>query len=177
MRADNSYKKSLSLRKVSVQALWVLLLIACQVSPAGAVDFWDITVVDSAGGGWTSVATLPSGYPAISYSSQERWGDLKYAWYDGNTWQKTTIDSPGDVLMNSLAILPSGHPAISYSDWWYGSVKYAWYDGSNWQTTIIGYEGGGSSLAVLPSGEPAIAYSDHIADSLNYAWHDGGGWH
>lgn len=179
MRAGNSCKKSLSLREFSVRVLWVFLLIGCLVTPAGAVDFWDITVVDSAGdvGDSSSVAILPSGNPAISYYDRTN-NCLKYAWYDTSTWQTTIVDSLGGGS-TSLAILPSGHPAISYYDSTNDDLKYAWYDGSAWQTSTVDSEGdvgGWGSLAVLPSGHPAISYCDWTNKDLKYAWYDGSTW-
>ena len=185
MSAGNSCKKSLSLREFSVRVLWVFLMIGCLVSPAEAVDFWDITTVDSVGsyyGGMNlSVAILPSGQPAISYKDGTN-QDLKYAWYDGGGWQIEVVDSAGNVGgASSLAILPSGHPAISYRDDTNYDLKYAWYDGSTWQTTTVDNAGDfntkvNTSLAILPSGQPAISYYDGTNKDLKYAWYDGSTW-
>ena len=176
MRAGNSCKKSLSLREFSVRVLWVFLLIGCLASPAGAANFWDITVVDSDGGGGTSIASLPSGYPGISYG---RGGGLRYAFYDGSTWQTEVVDSPGGGY-TSLAVLPSGYPGISYRGGTNSDLKYAWYDGSVWQTTIVdsaGDVGWFTSLAILPSGYPAISYYDWGPNyNLKYAWYNGSTW-
>ena len=161
--------------------LWVFLMIGCLVSPAAAVDFWDITVVDSAGyvGRQTSLTILPSGQPAISYFDFTN-EDLKYAWYDGSTWQTTTVDSVGNVgWYTSLAILPSGQSAISYWDFTNTDLKYAWYDGNVWQSTIVdsnGQVGSYTSLVVLPSGYSAISYLDSTNGDLKYAWYDGSTW-
>jgi hypothetical protein len=92
-------------------------------------DGWDDV------GRYNSLAILPSGQPAISYSKlhavdfypyNEEPDDLKYAWHNGSTWQITTVDSSGYVGgYTSLAILPSGQPAISYYDVTNGALKYA----------------------------------------------------
>ncbi len=177
MRAGNSCKKSLSLREFSVRVLWVFLMIACLASSVEAVDFWDITVLDSVGygGGCSSVAILPSGQPAISYRKKTS-NSLMYAWYDGSAWQTTTVGWIGSWGgWNSLAILPSGYPAISYQVTPSPHVRrleYAWYDGSVWQTTIVdsgGSVGAFNSLAILPSGQPAISYLDETNYDLKYA--------
>lgn len=163
--------------------LSVFLLLACLVSRARAAEFWDITVVDSAYAGfrYSSVAVLPSGYPAISYWNVGL-NDLKYAWYDGNTWHAETVDSAGAVgKHSSLAILPSGQPAISYYDDTNDDLKYAWFNGSTWHTSTVdslslGIVGLWTSLGVLPSGHPAISYYDSTDADLKYAWYDGSDW-
>ena len=178
MRAGNSCKKSLSLRKFSLSVLGIFLLIGCLVSPAGAAYFWDITVVDSVGntGHDTSLAILPSGQPAISYYDWTN-QDLKYAWYDGSAWQTTTVDSAGNAgKYTSLAILPSGHAAISYYDFTNNDLKYAWYNGSAWHMELVDSGGTYTSLAILPSGYPAISYCDITNNALKYAWYDSSTW-
>lgn len=91
---------------------------------------WHTTTVDSYRdvGKFTSLAILPSGQPAISYSKylDGHIDELKYAWYDGDAWQITTVDSPGNVgSYTSLAVLPSGQPAISYYDATNSNLKFA----------------------------------------------------
>jgi len=139
-----------------------------------APELWDVTVVDSEGnvGKYTSVAILPSGYPAISYYGGYVSYGLLYAWYDGSAWQTTVVESGSGVgLYTSLAILPSGYPAISYAAS-NDDLKYAWYDGGAWQTVVVdtdlGWYCGHTSLAILPSGRPAISYYDDTNDDLKY---------
>lgn len=155
-----------------VTVLALLAVSACPPPPARAADWWESTVVDTGEYmEWcNSLTILPSGQPAISY----RTGELKYAWFDGNAWHSTRVDSGGSF--SSLAILPSGQPAISYVSGYY--LKYAWFDGASWDTTILGtaqfpYF---TSLAILPSGQPAISYESAYEARLKYAWFDGQTW-
>jgi len=163
------------INRMSMAGASALLLIVCATPPAPAVDFWDQVVVDS--GSISSLAILPSGYPAIGYYT----GSLEYAWFDGNDWHTTIVDSGGDVgWWCSLSVLPSGHPALSYYDATNKDLKYAWFDGSDWHATTVdsmGQVGWFSSLAILPSGQPAISYMDVTNRDLKYAWFDGDEWY
>ncbi|MCB0108085.1 MAG: thrombospondin type 3 repeat-containing protein, partial [Caldilineaceae bacterium] len=51
--------------------------------------------------------------------------DLKYAVWNGTSWQIETIDAGGVGLDNSLALDNSGHPHISYRDSNNLNLKYA----------------------------------------------------
>ena len=96
--------------------------------------FWRIETVDSAGdvGIYTSLAIDSSGRPRISYTYFDdfmgEFESLKYAWYDGASWQTETVDSGGIVgSYTSLALDSSGSPHISYYDQTNGDLKYAYY--------------------------------------------------
>ena len=105
---------------------------------------WHNVVVDTGNvGTYPSLAILPNGQPAITYTKYDpdnlcttewdRWNvpdSLKYAWHTGNDfeqgWLVETVDTVGDVgLQSSLAILPSGFPAVSYYDQLNKCLKYA----------------------------------------------------
>src|SRR5262245_52744295 len=119
------------------------------------------------------VATFPwrsnpdTGYPAISYYD-ESLGDLRYAAWNGTSWNRTTIDSAGNVgQYTSLAFDPAdGNPAISYYDQTNGDLKLAWFNGTSWQiqpVDTVGTVGVTTSLAFNPFGNgfPAIVYGDN----------------
>jgi hypothetical protein len=148
---------------------------------------WVITVVDYTG--WvrdTSLAVLGTGQPGISYywTSDALTNGLKFAWYDGEDWHTTGVDSGGQNeyvgRWTSLAVLPNGQPAISYAKGAWDApeeLKYACHTGSfdfdaGWHIQRVdqaGEVGSHSSLAILPSGDPAISYYDQTNGDLKYA--------
>jgi len=83
---------------------------------------------------YTSLAFNPiTNNPAISYlsASYSQWGyppgesDLKYAYFDGLTWQKEVVDSEDDVgYFSSLSFDKEGNPVIAYSQWNADAQKY-----------------------------------------------------
>ncbi len=64
----------------------------------GYANVWDIKTVDSDGnvGHDISLALDSNNNPCISYFDDTN-GDLKYAYYNGSTWVKQTVDSDGYV--------------------------------------------------------------------------------
>ncbi len=76
--------------------------------------------------GWyTSLAFSPGGEPAISYYDATL-DDLKFAVYNGASWDLSTVDSTGDVgEFTSLAFSPGGGIAISYYDTTNDDLKIA----------------------------------------------------
>ncbi|HPQ22934.1 MAG TPA: peptidoglycan DD-metalloendopeptidase family protein [Candidatus Paceibacterota bacterium] len=94
---------------------------------------WDSKTVDKTDSGfnntYVSLAFNPiNNYPSISYLSAPYYydergiaigpgeGDLKYAYFDGLTWQTETVDSEGDVgYFTSLVFDNNGNPAIAYA--------------------------------------------------------------
>jgi hypothetical protein len=64
--------------------------------------------------------------------------DLKYARFDGNTWQTVLVDAPGQVGRGSaIALDTAGRPHISYYDETNVRLKHAHFDGASWTTTPI----------------------------------------
>jgi PKD repeat protein len=99
---------------------------------------------------------------------------------------KLTVDSAGNVGLDSSMALVDRRPAIAYYDDTNDDLKYAYsttMDGSSgWVTVTVdaaGLVGHGPSLAVI-NGRPAIAYWDETNDNVKYAHSstaDGsGGW-
>jgi PKD repeat protein len=131
---------------------------------------WQIEAV--AGGGYhPSLVLDAAGQPHISYGTGAVNSELRYAWYDGATWQVMAVDGGGTP---SLALDAAGQPHVSYYD---DRLKYAWYDGANWHTEIVAVDAGnGGALALDAAGRPRISYSTAGSYQLKYAWHDGVGW-
>ncbi len=147
-----------------------------------APSTWYTHTVDSAGDvGWytTSLALDASGYPRMSYLHRSK-GDLKYAAWNGSSWDIQTVDSTGTVgYWPSLALDASGYPRISYRDAANSSLKYAAWNGTSWdiQTVdsagVVGYD---TSLALDASGYPHISYLDWTNYDLKYAAWNGSSW-
>jgi hypothetical protein len=68
--------------------------------------------------------SILEGQPAISYYDAAN-GDLKFARYDGTTWQTMTVDDEDDTGQYTSLAIVDGKPAISYYDVTAGDLKYA----------------------------------------------------
>ena len=143
---------------------------------------WQEQEVDWGGvGAYCSLALDSTGKAAISYYDGTE-GDLKYAHWNGTSWDIETVDSAGDVgLYTSLAFDRSGNPAISYHDATNDDLKYARWDGANWvgadTSSLVpdtvdseGWVGSYTSLAFDSAGNPAISYYDASKGDLKYAY-------
>jgi len=138
---------------------------------------WDIVEMDREVLSWgdpscfgTSLAFDPQGRPAISYRDSPHL-DLRYAHFNGTTWDITSVDKEGDVgLYPSLAFDPQGNPAISCWDRANGVIKFARFNGTAWDTEIVAEGGEGTSLAFDPQGNVGISYFDLRNLSLKYAY-------
>lgn len=92
---------------------------------------WEVTIIDSVpyiGGNAihsTSLCIDKKNHSHIVYSGD---GDLKYAWFDGISWDTTTIDTgvcSGWPLTTGIVIDDSGYVHISYQDDIRSLIKYA----------------------------------------------------
>lgn len=149
---------------------------------------WHTEVVDTvstsyAGTPLPSLAFNPAGYPCISYEDITA-HQLKYASYNGLTWQITVADAyvhAGNGEYSCLAFNSAGQPCISYhgysDDGLQVGLKYAYFDGSAWQKTLITTAGClHTSLTINSLGRPCIAYQTNDMH-LSYAYYDGASWH
>ncbi len=146
--------------------------------------FWNSPVtVDSSSnvGAFASLALDGTGKPRIAYyDADNAKKNLKYAKWNGSSWDITTVDSGGDVGQHaSLALDVSGNPRIAYYDVTGTALKYAKWVGPNpddWDIETVdnsGNVGQYASLKLDASGNPCIAYYDATNKNLKYAERNG----
>jgi hypothetical protein len=156
---------------------------------------WTINIVDNVGPAtnnfysyYISLVFDPSGNPAIGYYNAEPYWDLKYAHFNGVSWEiKTVYDdglNGGWGRCASLAFDTIGNPSIAFrkmSGIW--GLGYAHWNGISWdvETVDSGYgTGAHASLRFDLLGNRAIAYhwqgSYGGPTSLRYAYFDGTTW-
>jgi hypothetical protein len=153
---------------------------------------WNIQVVDLGGvtggdGLYSSLSIDSSGSPHISYCAFDETyhGYLKYAWWNGLSWNTQTVDPVGSGWFTSLALDSQGNPHISY--YGYYSLQYASWDGSKWKIEIVdpgrfAYDdslisiGWYSSLTLDSNDNPHISYYHKTNGDLKYANWNGSGW-
>jgi len=150
---------------------------------------WDLRTVHAGGAdvifgvGWyTSLALGADGNPRISYHENYDWvdGDLKYARWNGASWDIQTVDAPGWVgTHTSLVLDAKGYARIAYSDESNHDLKYAAWDGAGWVIQTVdraGDVGDYASLALDAADQPHIAYLDRTNSDLRYAAWSGTNW-
>ncbi|MCP4229751.1 MAG: hypothetical protein GY771_06345 [bacterium] len=173
--------------KAGVTITFLLVAVLAITGPAFG-DGWQIEAVDTAGDGgyYTSIALDSGDNPHISYSYENEYynfDDLKYAYYDGSSWQTEVVDTTADweyeQYDTSIALDSGDNPHISYFDDSNSDLRYAYYDGSSWQFDAVdtaGYEGVYTSIALDSGDNPHISYFDYINLDLKYAYYDGSSW-
>lgn len=147
---------------------------------------WFTMEVD-ASAGYESLAVDPTGHPHFAYAGADESG-LKYAWWDGETWTRQTLDNEKIDFFNSIQMTASGLPRISYyhrlnrvntGNVYALHLKFAAFDGKTWTIETVdprSATGKFNSLALDHQGRPHIAYSDVDAGNLLYANWDGSDW-
>ncbi len=147
---------------------------------------WVIETVDAGPAGFQagkggSLAIDSADHPHIGYSVRDAAGtahSIKYAYYDGTTWNKEIIETGASVgAQVPLALGPTDQPCIAYQS---SSVyKYATQEGGTWNSEIIDVNTGGykGSLVIDPAGLPHVSYIRSESESyLWYAYSDGTIW-
>jgi len=160
------------------------ILFALVVMPTHAQ--WQFETIDSAGsvGSYPEIALDSQGYKHVAYYDSGL-GDVKYAYWDGDSWNIETVDSAGDVgSYLSFTLDSDDHPHIAYYDdtgLATGHLKHAHWNGSSWQIEIVDYTldedcGQDSAIQIDSNGYPHISYVDNYNVHLRYARWDGSAW-
>jgi hypothetical protein len=131
-------------------------------------------------GGYLSLALDAHGRPSVAYFDGTA-GDLRYAHFNGRTWDTQVIDSKGSVgLYPSIAYDGRGHVVISYFQKSLGDLRVASFDGKNWSIDTVddrGTVGRSTDLAYdAKTHEMALAYEDSGKGRLMVARNSGTGW-
>lgn len=140
------------------------------------------------GGIWSTIAVVDSGagsgqYVNLSLDSEGQAGvayydasnaDLKYARFNGTSWDVQTVDSKFTVgYYPSLKYDLADRPVITYYAKTGGDLKIAFFNGANWNISLIdssGDVGRYSSLMLHPgTGRWAVAYEDDSNGAFKYA--------
>jgi hypothetical protein len=137
---------------------------------------WGATVTVDAGqfaGQFLSLELDSSGLPGIAYYDARN-ADLKYAHFNGSTWDVMTVDSTHTTgYYPSLRFDNLDRPNISYYAKTPGDLRFAAYYSGQWNLSTIdssGDVGRYSSLALNPStGRWAMAYEDTSHGDFKYA--------
>ncbi len=111
-----------------------------------------------------------AGQPVISYYDVIN-QDLKVARWTGNAWAIQTVDSAGNVGLDTSVADVGGQPAISYLAATSNDLRVARWDGIAWASRYRrcpGSVGQFTSIAAV-EGQPAISYHDEGNGSLKYA--------
>lgn len=124
-------------------------------------------------GGEMSIAIDPLGRPSVAYYDRVN-GDLWFAQLRSGSWNRTRLDSAGNVGdFPSLIFAQGGRAFVSYYDRTNGDLKLAWQSpAGSWSNMAIetGSDVGAySSIAAAPDGLLRIAYSDVLGLRLKYA--------
>jgi hypothetical protein len=106
--------------------------------------------------------------------------DLKYATFDGMTWNIATIDTMSSANATSIAIDSTGKPHILYYDAALtNDVKYASWDGMQWNIEMVlaqGDVGYAPDLAFDSLDTPHVVFGDLTAKSVMYGVKGPMGW-
>ena len=106
--------------------------------------------------------------------------ELRYAAWDGASWQLETVDSGGiNCQFTSIALDSTDNPHISYYNPDSSELKYATKSSGSWNVQSVdnsGIVGLHSSLALDSSRRPHISHYDSRNHDLRYARWNGSAW-
>ena len=158
------------------------------VSEYKAIDSSSLTVVDSLDnvGHFSDLALDSENNVHISYRDSTNWV-LKYAFFDGLSWNTTVVDNSSNVgFSTSIVIDSNDHVHICYFDAWGTAsevdLKYAYFDGESWNISIVSnmtYMHNSVSLGISSDDKLHLIFYHHInynTPNIKYAVYDGESW-
>ncbi|HEY7118859.1 MAG TPA: S8 family serine peptidase [Tepidisphaeraceae bacterium] len=141
-----------------------------------------VTTIDGAAdaGNFVSMDLDSVGRPGVAYYDASN-ADLKYAHFNGTSWDVETVDSTNTVgYYPSLKYDSSDHPVIAYYYKTGHDLRFASKSAGGWTITTVdsaGDVGRYPSLAANPaSGVWSIAYEATGVGAFKYAQKKKGGW-
>lgn len=136
-------------------------------------ESWSTEKVDSGAIQWVSFDFDSNNLPHVAYHDQSTIGILRYAYHDGTSWIKQTIDDEGHAgWAPSLAIDSNDRPHISYCAFTNKDLKYMHWNGNEWQSSIVDEiddVGRYSSIALDNNDKPSISYYNRTSSNLKFA--------
>jgi len=162
-----------------MKTLLTVLLALSLLAPVFAGE-WITETVDSAGdvGRNTSMALDSSDKPSIVYEDKSNY-DVKFAQWNGSSWQIEAVFSTGYFEIGTLSLDSSDVPHIACHDFANRDLEYASWDGSNWQLETVdstGNVGYHPFMVVDSSDNPHFSYTNQ-SGQLKYATWAGSNWH
>jgi hypothetical protein len=139
---------------------------------------WQVETIDEAhssqAGPTLAYDTL--GSPLIVYYDEYLNNSFSAAWWDGQSWDLTTIGHYGEQTNpgSSIAFGPDGQPAVSHFDSWIHGLRVTQHTDIGWSSTVVdtsGVVGHCSSIAIDQDGNPAVSYYDSSQRVLKFAWY------
>ena len=147
-----------------------------------AEPLWNIALVDDptpSVGFYKSLAYDRTGtFPAIGYSAEDE-NQIRFAKWNGSTWDKATVDTTTDTGV-SLAFSGDNNPTLSYG---WGQLRFAEYVPAtqSWQITTLESRDANNDVtshAYAPDGSAGISYrtTPRKGGSLKFAKRTASGW-
>ena len=176
-------------KQTSRKSLCILLLVAVTLSlgllssrakAETQATGWKLQQVDKNGRGRAALALDTSSRPHVAYYGADNLGQhgLKYAFFDGTTWNIEMVDSNTNAAYTSIAVDRLDRPQIVYYDSRSKDLQYAIFD-IDWALSVIdssGDVGRSPDIQVDSLSLPHVAYWDATNEAVKYAWFDGTTW-